>query len=153
MKHGLKILAAVGILAFSTVSVAHSETNGELDYLRSVMNIFRLHIHAIEQTIEPGSSYSDNVVRHAAAIRQTSGLLDHAYPGKDSKVNSRGHEWPWEDEEAFRERVSVSQDSAKELVSAAKKWNANHDTPNLLDAIEGVKQGCRNCHGDLRNWP
>jgi hypothetical protein len=123
----------------------------ELDYYELVMNIFKYHVKALEVLTASESKYSDNVVNHANAIVFTSGLLDHIYPGEEADPH---HKWPWKDHKEFVERAQANREAAMELKKVARKWLEKKESrQNLTKALENLKQTCRDCHGEARNWP
>lgn len=122
----------------------------ELDYMELVMNIFRHHVKALELLSSTESKYSDNIVNHAQALWQTSGFLDHLYPEADAVSD---HTWPWKSEQEFEERVAANREATVELQKAAGEWLEGGERENLVNAIENVKESCRNCHGEARDWP
>lgn len=136
--------------AMYPVAAAGAESEQELEYLELVMNIFRHHLEALELLIASDTKYGDNVVRHAAAIQHTSGLLDHIYAGP---APGDDREWPWKSEEEFWERVEANRKAAQRLSRVASAWLEDRDRERLVQAIESLKVTCRNCHGNLRDWP
>ena len=134
----------------AAVQKQEAETEHELEYFELVMNIFRYHVKALELLSAAENKYSDNVVSHANAIWHTSGLLDHIYPGEAAMPD---REWPWKTEKEFQERAQANRKAAKALRTAAKSWLEKEDGESLRMALENLKDSCRNCHGEARDWP
>lgn len=151
---GVALLAA--IIALGTISTTvrggeeYGVTEEEHDYIELVMNVFRFHIKALDMLHKTDTKYSDNVVRHANALWHTSGLLDHIYLDADAV---RERDWPWKDEKEFEQRVTDNRNAIKKLRLAAKSWLKGGERSKFAEAIENVKESCRNCHGKLRDWP
>ncbi|KAF0135439.1 MAG: Cytochrome c' [Rhodospirillaceae bacterium] len=150
MKKGIFVVLV--LLAVGTIpEVGGAATQRERDYLRLVMDIFRSHVEAIELLTGDPGKYSDNVVRHASAIANTAGLLDHAFPG-DRNTEGNSH-WSWQNEAEFDKLASTVQVATKELAIAAQHWLKDQNRARFMAALEKMKEGCRACHGTARNWP
>ena len=146
----LLVFFAVGSSTAQSQPEEKAEDQEELEYLELVMNIFRYHVKALELLSDTESKYSDNVVNHAQALWHTSGLLDHIYPAKGTASD---REWPWKSEKEFEDRVKANRKATKQLRKAAGEWLEGGERGQLIEAIENVKESCRNCHGELRDWP
>lgn len=153
MNRKLAVCAFFSVLLIGSASI-HAQDDGQLreehDYLEMVMNILGFHMEALELITRAESKYSANLVRHAVAIRQTSGLLEHSYPEEARKGDQ---EWPWKDEKDFERKAHANLQATKQLEKAASKWLKDRDRKEFLVSLEEVKQTCRDCHGDLRDWP
>lgn len=165
----MKKTTLIGLLTLSLLlgslgaaSSARAEEDLDRAYLKMVMNIFSTHLQALEFLTANQMRYSDNVVRHAAALRQTTGLLDHAIPQEEIRVlkttlvvdeAGKPLQWGWKDARDFMRLADASYISTKKLAIAAREWLKSGDRTEFMAAMENVKQACRNCHGTSRDWP
>ena len=138
----------VFLIGPAPVQAEDSERLQEHNSLDMVGNVMAPHIEALELLTRIESKYSTNVVRHAVAIRQTSGLLAHSYPEEDKK-----RDWPWKDKKEFEKKANANLQASKQLEKAASKWLKDRDRKKFLVSLDKVKKTCRSCHNDLRDWP
>jgi cytochrome c556 len=122
----------------------------EFEYLKLVMGVFRSHLKALELLTSKENKYYDNVVRHSLAIRDTTDLLEHFYPGDTSKEHEK---LPWKNKKEFEERAKKNREAARALNYAASDWLKDQDRDKFLESLETLKDTCRNCHRELKNWP
>ena len=153
----MKTIQAAYIAAFLAISptngAAASEFGNDLpEYQSAVMSILRLHLKAIEMLVaDQNHPYTDNIVRHALALKSTAQLLDHIYPyQKQLATMPLTNGKPWQDQKAFTALVDKSLLATKELVSASEQWlKGNRDA--LPKAILQVRQSCDSCHHIFRH--
>ncbi len=151
MDKKLTTYAFLSVLLIGPTSI-HAEGTGQLreedNYLKIVGNVLGSHIQALELITRIESKYSGNVVRHAVALRDTSGLLKHGYPEEDKK-----RKWPWKDKKEFERKAYANLQASKQLEKAASKWLKDRDRKKFLVSLDKLKQTCRGCHGDMSEWP
>ncbi|KAF0146543.1 MAG: Cytochrome c' [Rhodospirillaceae bacterium] len=143
MRKGVAIALALCVIA-AVPSVGNADTKKERDYLRLVMDTFCDHVEAIELLTANPSKYSDNVVRHADAIANTEGLLDHAFPG-DEHMEGSSH-WPWRNETEFDRLVHAMHMATKELATAAQFWIKDRDRVRFMATLDKMRESCLACH-------
>lgn len=149
----LTALAVVAVLA--APQAAQAKDMAKLTYIETIMNIFQLHLRALEYVVANKGPFSDNAVRHAMALDATADFLDHVVPEETGAgpTGEKGGEWPWANHDEYEKLVDDSRLASDRLVVAADRWIGGGDKAKLLTAIEAVKQSCRNCHRELRDWP
>jgi len=136
------------VVVFAVPHTGWGSSDKEGPYRESVMRIFKTHIRHLEKLISTGSRYPQQYVKHAVAIQNTSQLLNHFFP----------NEFPEIFREAGRTRknfdrlVQDSQRASKNLVKAAKKVR-NEGVDQMSTALEAMKEACRSCHKNVRDWP
>ncbi|MBF0626327.1 MAG: cytochrome c [Magnetococcales bacterium] len=120
-------------------------------YIQSVVTVLRIHADALEQLVSHDFKYSDNLVRHAVALRQTFGLLGpmdwhaarSAYLVRQQNPNDALGE------DTFERMAQKSQKMLKRLELAAHEFMEEHDRESLLEAVRELKNSCTACHGLL----
>lgn len=142
------------LIVFPWIAGAAEESVNAGDYRKAVMNILKMHVKALEAITSGSTPYSDNVTRHAVAIRSTSQLLDHAYPGTQGIKDEHGNviQPNWKDQASFHQLVQHADRASIRLVESAKKWQTG-DRKAFQDALGNLKKSCRECHGVMREWP
>ncbi len=145
------LLIGLSVPANAGPETATANSPQEMAYIRLVMNIFKHHLVALDVLTGGESRYSDNVVRHVSAIKHTTGLLDHVYP--NGHASPSGQPWPWANKAEFVLLVDGASDATQQLDRAARKWLADGDRGDFVQAIEVMKDACRGCHKNHRGWP
>lgn len=152
MKTKYKSLAF--LLLTSTIFNPASVYAGDRDeYTSSVMEILRMHVNLLEQlSMSSRFKYSDNLVRHAVAIKSTFGLLGpmewHAAEAASIALRNNGNKDDL-NEELFEDLERASRKSLKDLVRTAHDSMEQHDAKGVITAIKDMKQSCENCHSLL----
>lgn len=141
--------AAICVLPFS--GSGFTAEIGETNYAQKIGGIFRLHLKSIEELVTKESRYSDNVVRHAMALADAAGLLDHIVEVESERgVNEN---WPWKDAEEYEKLYKANAKAIRKLAKTAGTWLDGGEKAPLVTAIEELKVTCRNCHRDRSNFP
>lgn len=143
-KSGLAVILAV-VAMLTAAGASAVERSQEKTYIQSVMTILMTHLEALVHLTEQDSKYSDNVVRHAQAIRQTVGLLGHMSwsPEEELKI-SLSHKGE------FVQLAKASRQTSKDLVAAAKEWLERGDRQRFLTALNSMTGSCDACHAKFR---
>ncbi|GAB0056134.1 hypothetical protein SIID45300_00439 [Candidatus Magnetaquicoccaceae bacterium FCR-1] len=117
----------------------------------AVMSILRLHLKAIETlAANQKHPYSENMLRHASALKSSAQLLDHVYPDPPgNRIAKSGVDAPWNDPKSFDAQVEQSLKATKELVKASEQWMKGNREP-LAGAIKSVRNSCDSCHKIFR---
>ncbi len=120
------------------------------EYVSKVMGVLRAHVSLLEElAVTDRFKYSDNLVRHAAAIQRTFGLLGpmewHAAESAKLRSQREGSGINL-DEDHFDELARASRRSIRELVRAAHDSMEEYDREGILTAIADMKQSCNDCH-------
>jgi hypothetical protein len=142
-------------LLISSVLLAPAAANAidRSDYVDSVIGVLRTHASLIEELSQGDRfKYSDNLVRHAMALKQTFGLLGPMewHVAKSARLHARSDssESPL-NEDHFDELAEASQKSLDTLVRAAHDSMEKHDAKGMKEAIEEMKSACNACHRQL----
>jgi hypothetical protein len=144
---------AVFFLALAVIWLPNSlPASPRGEYVESVITILRSHARLLQELATGDRfKYSDNLVRHATALRQTFGLLGpmewHAAQSARLYKPEAGDASLTED--AFETMAQTSQRSLNDLVRAAHDSMEEHDPEGMLTAIEQMKNACNACHALL----
>lgn len=152
MKTKYKVVAFLLLTStfFNPVSVYAVDKD---DYASSVLEILRMHVALLEQlSTSSRFKYSDNLVRHAVAIKSTFGLLGpmewHAAESASIAARNKGANVDL-NEEMFEDLEKASRKSLRDLVLAAHDSMEQHDAEGVIAAIKDLKKSCENCHSHL----
>lgn len=121
-----------------------------VEYVDSVVEILRGHVNLLEELASGQRfKYSDNLVRHAAAVERTFGLLGPMewHAAQAARLYARNNASDEQlDEASFEAMAEASQKSLKDLVRAAYASMEEHDADGMRNAITNMKNSCNACH-------
>lgn len=118
-------------------------------YVASVITVLHIHADAIENLNTHRIKYSNNLVRHAAALEDTFGLLGPMDWHAAQSVTLMNEKDPSKEEEnraRFEELQKRATYALKNLVVAAHQTLEEGEHERLTEALARVKQACNNCH-------
>jgi hypothetical protein len=151
MKSGILMKLLVAVLCLSWSIEAQSGSFDRESYVKSVISVLQLHAEAVLKLSAHEMKYSDNLVRHSVALRQTFGLLGpmdwHAAESvnllkkKDTKAGINT--------EKFEKLAKRSQKAMKGLIRSAHENMEEDDREGLHKALEDLKNSCNACHAYL----
>ncbi len=148
MKRNTFITLIVAALCLSWVMAAQSEEFTRESYVKSVITVLRIHANAIQNLTKHKIKYSDNLVRHAVAIRRTFGLLGPMdwHAAESAKLMHKEASNSDMDAEKFRKLEKNSRNAIDALVFAAHQAMVEDNREGLNEALENVKESCNACH-------
>lgn len=152
MKKHMKLLTLLTALILAAAPVARAAENAhDKTYIRSVMTILMTHVEALVHLTEQESRYSDNVVRHAQAIRHTVGLIGHmgSHDDEDGRV-VQGKTLTATQRNEFLQLAKASRQRSRELVNAAKGWLESGEREPFMNSLNDMTQSCDACHSKFR---
>ena len=141
----LKFFVLAAALCLPALSSSLSATDGEeTTYVNKIGKIFSLHMQSIEQLMAEKSPFSENVVRHALGLLETASMLNHAV--SVAKQKSPDSTWPWKDDADYERLFAANTKAVRELIKVAGIWLEGGEKAPVMQAVEGVKKTCNNCH-------
>lgn len=146
------LLSATFLMTGFLASSAQANRADEKDkYVATVVSILRSHVTSIRQLTKQDIKYSDNVVRHAVAIRHAFGMLGPMdwHVAKSIQLNKLTDDKAKLDEKAFQSLADQSQDSVKYLARAAQRWLRDGKRDLLMGSVTSMMNTCNNCHSQL----
>ena len=151
MKRKKIITLMITTLFLSWIIVVRAEEFTQKSYVESVITVLRIHADAISNLNTHHIKYSDNLARHAIAIRQTFGLLGPMeWHAADSarlmKKNASNSDM---DAEKFEKLDERSRHALKALYIAAHEAMEEDNHEGLQEALENMKDSCNACHAYL----
>jgi len=151
MKRNTFITLIVAALCLSWVMAAQSEGFNRKTYVQAVITVLRIHADAIQNLTKHNMKYSDNLVRHAIAIRRTFGLLGPMdwHAAESAKLMHKGALSSDMEVEKFRKLEKRSRDAINALVFAAHEAMEEDNREGLNEALENMKNSCNACHSYL----
>jgi len=151
MNRKIRIALLSSALCLSSSICAQGDEFSRKSYIDSVITILRLHADALHDLSTHRIEYSDNLVRHATAIRRTFGLLGPMdwHAAESARLMSKGPTASDMNAEKFNELANRSRDSIKALVFAAHDAMESDDREEIDEALENMKSSCNACHAYL----
>ncbi len=148
MKKKSLILLLIATMGLSWNLVTRASDFDQEVYVESIITILNIHADAIENLTLREMRYSDNLVRHAVAIKRAFGLLGpmdwHANEAAElRKKKSSSDKF---DSKTFDRLARKSQKAIKNLVRAAHEHMERHDQEGLFEALNEMKESCNACH-------
>jgi cytochrome c556 len=138
-------------LLLSLVANAQAGRFDRSSYVESVISVLRIHKDAISNLTAHEMKYSDNLVRHAIAIKQTFGLLGpmdwHAAESANLLKKKSIHTEM--NVEQFEALAKNSNKAMKGLIRAAHETMEEDDRDGLNAALELMMDSCNSCHAYL----
>ncbi|MBF0195789.1 MAG: cytochrome c [Magnetococcales bacterium] len=143
----------VALLCLSIGSTAQASDKFNRDtYVESVITVLRIHADSIKNLTTRDMKYSDNIVRHAIAIKKTFGLLGpmdwHAAESaklmKKRKSNNADM-----DIDKFERMARKSKKAMQALILSTHENMEEDDRIGLLEALNNMKNSCNSCHSYL----
>jgi hypothetical protein len=144
----LLLASAVGI-CWSSIANAGEEDFSKDSYVESVIGVLHAHADAIENLNTHRIKYSNNLVRHAAALEHTFGLLgpmDWHAAQSVTLMMEQGKGSEEENHEKFDQLQKRATASLKGVVIAARRTLEEDDHQALAEALAKMKEACNNCH-------
>ncbi len=152
MKYIARTLLATAILSMAQVGVLQADPVEEKKkYVASVVTLLRIHAQAIEQMTTHRFKYSDNLARHATAIKNAIGLLGPMewHIAKSEMLYRRTDNEMIMDAALFDQLADSSTKSIKKLHVAAIKEVEEGKTGSTMEALDTMQRTCEQCHALL----
>lgn len=130
----LVVLSFFVIFVWPTNAMTNEIKNQE--YFLLMMGIFHNHIGALDMLTATDSKHSDNTIRHANAIKNILGFIDHSSPeNRDKKAE-------------YERLFQISQLATSEVIQSATNWLQDHNRVPLVTALNKLKESCIGCHAE-----
>lgn len=115
-------------------------------YRTQLMTSMQAHVGALRLLGSGDVVRNEDVARHARAVRDISEMLLELWPEGSGGEGTRALPAIWENWDDFRGKLEALRDAGVALQTAADAGS----TDGVAQAMQGLGQGCRSCHGDYR---
>lgn len=152
MKNLVIPIVTICILLFAQIGLVEADSQAEKrKYIASVVSLLRIHAQAIQQLSSNTFKYSENLARHANAIKQTFGLLGPMdwHITKSASLYKRSDNELQMDEELFEQLADSSSKALKTLHSTAIKEIQGGNEGLVIEALNDMQKTCEQCHALL----
>lgn len=141
----------VATLSFSCALDAKSTGLDRETYVNSIITVLNIHKDAIKNLTSRDMKYSDNLVRHAIAVRDTFGLLGPMswHAAESSRLHKKKAGKGEITHDKFDKLARNSDRALKDLVVATHEMLEVYDRDRLETALETMTNSCDACHVHL----
>jgi hypothetical protein len=151
MKKNCVVPLLVAVLCLSWSTVSQAERFDRESYVKSIIAVLQIHAKAIQNLTAHEMKYSDNLVRHSIAIKQTFGLLGPMdwHAAESVRLLKKKNGDPDMNAEKFEKLAKTSQKTMKGLIRSAHENLEEDDREGLAQALNDMKDSCNACHAYL----
>ena len=146
------LVVVAALLSLAQTGLAGTDTTAEKKkYIASIVSLLRIHAQTIRQLSANEFKYTENLVRHANAIKRIFGLLGPMdwHTAKSITLSKRINSEEQMDDEMFEQLAKNSSRTLKILHSAAVQAIQEGDKNVVVEALENLQKSCEGCHAFL----
>jgi len=156
----INIISLVALVAFTwngTMVFADKNAAGEKknkdEYIQLVVAALRSHVKALSHLTAKEIKYSDNVARHANAIKDTFDMLGpmdwHAAEATRLQQEKATKNTKMLTQKDFNKMVEISTKRIARLRQSAHRWLRDKDRNAFMKDLDAMMQSCKDCHALL----